>query len=128
MPLFATPRTLAEPGKDGSTILRSALPLGECADSMAALFREHAQAHPERLLVADRRDDDWRRVTWGEALIEVDGLAQALLDRGAAGRPVMILSGNSVEHLLLTLACYTVGSPAVPVSTAYSLLDPDHAK
>ncbi|XVQ06237.1 AMP-binding protein [Spirillospora sp. CA-255316] len=33
-----------------------------------------------------------------------------------------------MEHLLLTLACYTVGSPAVPVSTAYSLLDPGYAK
>lgn len=31
-------------------------------------------------------------------------------------------------HLLLTLACFTVGSPAVPVSTAYSLLDTAFAK
>ena len=40
----------------------------------------------------------------------------------------MILSGNSIEHLLLTLAAFTVGSPAVPVSVAYSLQSSDHEK
>jgi feruloyl-CoA synthase len=128
MELFATPRTLTERSQDGSMLLRSALPLGPYENSMAVPFRKGAREHPERVLVAERAGRDWRRVTWGAALDAVNGLAQALLDRDAAGRPVMILSGNSVEHLLLTLACYTVGSPAVPVSTAYSLLDPGHAK
>jgi feruloyl-CoA synthase len=40
----------------------------------------------------------------------------------------MVLSGNSVEHLVLTLACYRVGSPVVPVSVAYSLQSQDHEK
>ncbi|WP_202124962.1 feruloyl-CoA synthase [Actinomadura physcomitrii] len=95
---------------------------------MATPFRETARKHPDRLLVADRAGQEWRRIAYGAALRTVDGLAQALLDRGAAGRPVMILSGNGIEHLLLTLACFTVGSPVVPVSTAYSLLDQAHAK
>lgn len=132
MDLFATPRTLAERRADGSIVLESALPPDPHAASMAHLFREAAGARPGRLLVADRDgadpDGGWRRVTYGEARRMVDGLAQALLDHGASSRPVMILSGNSVEHLLLTLACYTIGSPAAPVSTAYSLLDAGHAK
>jgi feruloyl-CoA synthase len=128
MELFAEPRTLAERRADGSLVLTSALPLGTYARNMAEPFRATAAAHPERLLAADRDGDGWRRVTYGGALRRVNGLAQALLDRGAAGRPVMILSGNSADHLLLTLACYTIGSPAVPVSTAYSLLDTSHAK
>ncbi|MGP4029411.1 feruloyl-CoA synthase [Actinomadura sp. 3N407] len=134
MELFATPRTLAERRDDGSIVLESALPLEPHAASMAHLFRDAADAHPDRLLVADRdgrADADgggWRRVTYGQARRMADGLAQALLDHGASGRPVMVLSGNSVEHLLLTLACYTAGSPVVPVSTAYSLLDADHVK
>jgi feruloyl-CoA synthase len=128
MKLFATPETRAERHPDGSIVLTSGLPLEPPAENMAVPFREGARAHPDRLLVAERDGDGWRRVTWGEAARIVDGLAQALLDRNAAGRPVMILSGNSVEHLLLTLACYTAGSPAVPVSTAYSLLDPAFAK
>ncbi|MGI5326948.1 feruloyl-CoA synthase [Actinomadura nitritigenes] len=124
MELFATPDTRAERHPGGSIVLTSGLPLGPVAENMAMPFREGAHAHPNRLLVAERDGDGWRRVTWGEAGRLVDGLAQALIDRDAAGRPVMILSGNSVEHLLLTLACFTVGSPVVPVSTAYSLLDP----
>ncbi|WP_395105117.1 feruloyl-CoA synthase [Actinomadura sp. SCN-SB] len=128
MDLFAVPETLAERRDDGSVVLTSALPLGPYWTNMVEPFRDTAVAHPDRLLAADRAGDGWRRVTYGEAARQVDGLAQALLDREAAGRPVMILSGNSVEHLLLTLACYTAGSPVVPVSTAYSLLDGSHAK
>ena len=128
MELFVTPDTRAEWRSDGSVVLTSGLPLGPVAENMAVPFRRGARADPDRLLVAEREGDGWRRVTWGEAARLVDGLAQALLDRGAAGRPVMILSGNSVEHLLLMLACFTVGSPVVPVSTAYSLLDPAFAK
>jgi feruloyl-CoA synthase len=102
------------------------------------------------MLAAQRAGDSWRTITYGAARRQVDGLAQALLDEalpdealpdeagagpnaGASstartGRPVLILSGNSIEHLLLTLACYTIGSPVVPVSIAYSLLATDYAK
>jgi feruloyl-CoA synthase len=58
----------------------------------------------------------------------VDRLAQGLLDRGLADRPVMVLSGNSRLHLVVTLAAMTVGAPAVPTSVAYSLQSTDHAK
>jgi feruloyl-CoA synthase len=40
----------------------------------------------------------------------------------------MALSGNSVEHATLTLACYTAGIPIAPISVAYSLQSQDHAK
>jgi feruloyl-CoA synthase len=35
--------------------------------------------------------------------VQADRLAQGLLDRGLADRPVMILSGNSRLHLVVTL-------------------------
>jgi len=57
-----------------------------------------------------------------------DRLAQGLLDRGLADRPVMVLSGNSRLHLAVTLAAMTVGAPVVPTSVAYSLQSADHAK
>ena len=40
----------------------------------------------------------------------------------------MILSGNSVDHALLTLAGHTAGVPVAPISVAYSLQSQDHAK
>ena len=59
----------------------------------------------------------------------VDSLAAALLARGlSAERPVMILSGNTIDHALLMLAGYTAGVPVVPISVAYSLQSQDFAK
>ena len=40
----------------------------------------------------------------------------------------MILSGNSIEHALMTLGAYAAGVPAAPISPAYSLMSTDHAK
>ena len=40
----------------------------------------------------------------------------------------MILSGNSVEHLLVSLAAYGARAPAMPISVAYSLMSTDHAR
>lgn len=136
--IFAPPVTTASTLPDGSMLLRSGIPLEPYPASMAGTFRTAAAAHPDRVLVAQRAAAEdpaaaegpagWRTVTYAEARRQVDGLAQGLLDRcGPAARPVLILSGNSIEHLLLTLACYTAGLPAVPVSTAYSLLATDHA-
>ena len=56
-------------------------------------------------------------------------LGTALVARGlSAERPVMILSGNSIDHALLMLGCYTAGVPAAPISVAYSLQSQDFAK
>src|SRR6201999_749788 len=54
---------------------------------------------------------------------------QGLLNLGIAeGRPITILSGNSIEHALMTQAAMQARWPAAPVSTAYSLMSQDHAK
>ncbi len=56
-------------------------------------------------------------------------LTQGLLDlRLDAGSPVAILSGNSIEHALMTQAAMQARLPAAPVSPAYSLMSQDHAK
>src|SRR3954462_9362132 len=123
--LFAPPRGLAEERDDGAILLRSTAPLGEYAPSMAHSFRAGAEAHPDRVLAAR----GGAAVRWGEARDRADEIAQALLDHGLGPRrPLMVLSGNSLEHLLLTLAAYTAGVPILPISTAYSLLSADHAR
>jgi feruloyl-CoA synthase len=89
----------------------------------------HSEAHPDRLLVAERAGNgEWARLTWGDVRSQADRLAQGLLDRGLADRPVMVLSGNSRLHLVVLLAAMTVGAPVVPTSVAYSLQSRDHAK
>jgi feruloyl-CoA synthase len=125
---FAPPRIEAEQRSDGALLLRSTEPLRPHAASVVHDFRAHGEAHPDRLLVAERSGDGWAQVTWGEARAQADRLAQGLLDRGLADRPVMVLSGNSRLHLVVTLAALTVGAPVVPTSVAYSLQSTDHAK
>jgi feruloyl-CoA synthase len=126
--LFAAADVSLDERADGSVVLRSRRPLGPCPETMVEVFARRAREHPERTLVAQRAGDGWRTVSWGEAAAQVQALAQNLAGHGVPGRPVMILSGNSIEHLLLTLAAFTAGSPAVPVSVAYSLQSGDHEK
>lgn len=126
---FAPPLVERIPQAEGGFLLRSPVPLGEYAPSMAHILRRWAKEAPDRDFLAEREGDAWRRVTFAQASEHADAIAQALLDRGcSAERPVMILSGNGIDHALLTLGAYVAGIPAVPVSVAYSLMSQDHAK
>ena len=69
------------------------------------------------------------KLSYGEAKRTVDGLTQGLLDlKLEPGSPVAILSGNSIEHALMTQAAMQARLPAAPVSPAYSLMSQDHLK
>jgi len=133
-PLFASPAIAAvqmpEPRADGSLILRSADALGDYPVTVVHSLRAWARADPSRLLVAERGPDGgWLGRTYGEAVGAADAIGQALLDRGLGpGRPLLVLSGNSVDHLLVTLGAMTAGVPVAPVSVAYSLQSRDHAR
>src|SRR3954452_9135177 len=127
--LFAPPRVVAQERADGALILRSAEPLGAYAPSMAHLFRAGAEAHPERVLATEPDGGRRRGPGWGKGRGRAAAVAPALLDHGLAPeRPLMVLSGNSLAPLVLTLAAYTAGVPVLPISTAYSLLSGAHAR
>ena len=128
IPTFAPPVIESAHLPDGRLLLRSTEPLAEHPVSVVHSFRAHADAQPQTLLVAERAGQSWDQLTWGEMRALVDRLAQGLIDRGLADRPVMVLSGNSRLHLAVTLAAMTVGAPVVPTSVAYSLQSADHAK
>jgi feruloyl-CoA synthase len=127
---LAPARVVREIGADGIIRLRSPMALAPYNPNLAKLFRAAVEAHPDRIFLAERNPDGgWRTVTYAQARWPVDALAQALIDRGLSDeRPVMVLSGNSVDHALLMVACYTAGVPIAPVSVAYSLQSQDHAK
>ena len=126
---FAAPRIEAEQRPGDRLHIRSVEQLGPHPVSVVHSFRAHSEAHPDRLLVAERSaDDEWIKGSWGELRSEADRLAQGLLDRGLADRPVMVLSGNSRLQLAATLAALTVGAPVVPTSVAYALQSKDHQK
>ncbi len=89
-----------------------------------------AGAHPERTLVARRgADGQWIRLSYAEVLARARRIGQALLDRGlSADRPLVILSGNDLQHFQLALGAMYAGVPYAPVSPAYSLVATDYGK
>jgi feruloyl-CoA synthase len=116
---------------DGVIVMKSRVPLQSFPPHIPASLARWAQEAPERTWLAQRAgaDRQWRKMTYGEAKRIVDGLTQGLLDLGLdAGGPVAILSGNSIEHALMTQAAMQARLPAAPVSPAYSLMSQDHAK
>lgn len=125
------PDVSVERRPDGSIVITSNHAPGDGPRSIAHLIAAKAAEHPDRPYIKQREPGHgpWRQVSYGEAQRAVDGIAQWLLDRGlTSADSVMILSGNSIEHALMTLGAYTAGVPAAPISPAYSLISTDLAK
>src|SRR5215469_7049868 len=128
--LFASPDVVCEPAGDGCLLLRSAEPLGGHPVTVIHSLRAWASQDPDHVLVAERTPEGtWRKCTYGEAVAAAESIGQALLDMGLGpDRPLLILSGNGVNHLLMTLGAMTAGIPIAPVSAAYSMQSRDHAR
>ena len=126
---YAAPDIACEQA-DGIVRLRSRMALQPYQPSLARLFRNAVEAAPSRTFLAERDEGGaWRKLSYEDARAIVDRLAAALIARGLVPeRPVMILSGNAVDHALLMLAGHTAGVPVAPISAAYSLQSQDHLK
>lgn len=122
---MAPPSLSVDRDAQGVLRLRSPQALGPYAATVSEWLELWAATTPDRVFLAEREaSGGWRQVRYGAALERVLRLAQGLLDAGLdATRPLMILSGNSIDHGLLALAAMHVGIPVVPVSVAYSLQD-----
>src|SRR6266566_8351565 len=117
----------AVPG--GGFRLHSRTALRPHDQSLSRMFRAAVEAQPDRAFLAERSGGGWRTLTYAASRPIVDAIAAACIERGlSAERPVMVLSGNSIDHALIMLGAYTAGVPIAPVSVAYSLQSRDHAK
>ena len=89
-----------------------------------------AEQHPGRTLVAQRGPDGaWQHISYREMLGQARAIGQALLDRGlSAERPLMILSGNDLQHLQMAMGALYAGIPYCPVSPAASTIATDYTK
>jgi feruloyl-CoA synthase len=122
---FASPDIAINRQPDGALILTSRAALTDWEPSITAVLRRRAAQHPDRPLAAHGDHE----LTYGEAKQQSDALAHAFLELGLGpDKPLMILSGNSLEHLLVSLAAYASRTPVMPISVAYSLMSSDHAR
>ncbi|ALK33901.1 feruloyl-CoA synthase [Burkholderia plantarii] len=110
--------------------LRASEPLGAYPLRLTDRLVSGAQAHPDRLLVAQRdAQGAWRGVTYAQMLEHARSIGEALLGRGlSADRPLAILSGNSIAHMQMALGAMWAGIPHAPISPAYSLISGDFGK
>jgi feruloyl-CoA synthase len=126
------PRDIAiERRPDGVLVLRSRIRLQSYNRHVPEFLNGWASERPNQIWLAQRRgaQRQWHKVTYARAKRVVDALTQALLDLNiGSARPIAILSGNSIEQALMTIASMQARIAVAPISPAYSLLSQDHAK
>jgi feruloyl-CoA synthase len=122
------PDTIVERDERGRLRARSPYPLGPYPERFTERLSHWAEHAPDRTFLAARdQAGAWRRLTYRAALDATRRIAQALIDRRLSpDRPLVILSGNGLEHALLALAAMHAGIPYSPVAAAYSLLSRDY--
>jgi feruloyl-CoA synthase len=115
----------------GQTLYMEALePLQAYPQRLLERLLRWAEERPEQTFIARRgADGQWQRISYAEMLQRVRSIAQGLLDFDlSVERPLLILSGNDLEHLQLACAALYLGVPYCPVSPAYSLVAQDYTK
>src|SRR3981081_2687366 len=127
---FGDPAVTVDRRDDGTVYLRPKMALGQYPVRLTDRLHYWAGAEPNRIFMAERAaGDGWRQISYAELLTSSRRIASALLERGlSAERPIVILSGNSIDHALLAFGALYAGIPFCPVSPAYSLISKDYGK
>jgi feruloyl-CoA synthase len=127
---FGNPDVTVERRDDGTIYLRPKAKLGDYPRRITDRLHHWAEVEPNRVYMAERdARRGWREVTYAQLLQSSRHIASALLERGlSAEKPIVILSGNSIDHALLAFGALYAGVPFCPVSPAYSLVSRDFGK
>ena len=130
---FDDPRMLAprrverEALPGGGFVLRSPEALAPHARCVGEWLERWAAETPEAPAFAEAKEGGgWRMLSWGELRRQVGAVAQALLDLALPeGKPLVVLSDNALDHLVLLLAGMHVGRTVCTVSSGYCRLAQD---
>lgn len=128
---LARPATRCERRPDGSLRLEA---LDEAPPSpqlgISGFVARWAQERGEQAAFSERDGPGrWRTLSWAELQRQMLALAARLLELGLSQtRPLLILSGNSIEHALLVAAAEYVGIPSAPLSPSHSLAGSERAR
>ncbi|MEO3386788.1 feruloyl-CoA synthase [Mesorhizobium sp. CAU 1741] len=128
---FLVPTPHVEHAADGTIYVTERYPLPSYPVRVTEPFDRFAAEVPDRVFMADRKagGDGWRTISYGEMHDHMRRAAQFLLDQDLSAEcPLVILSGNDIEHATLALAAMHVGIPYAAVSTAYSLSGGDYGR
>ncbi|MGD9979102.1 MAG: feruloyl-CoA synthase [Hyphomonadaceae bacterium] len=120
----------AEQRADGSILIRSTDVLAPYPESWNPKLAHWTREAPARTFLTEADGHgDRRAITYAEALDSVRRIGEGLLGLDLSPeRPLAILSENSIDCALATLAALWIGVPAAPISPAYALKATDYAK
>ncbi len=125
--LYRAHKVLRRDRDDGAILLRSGYDMSVVADKTTDWLAHFARETPDAVFLGERSGDGWREETYGAVQQIVSALATSLIARGLGpDKPILIISGNSVNHGLLMLAAQMVGVPTVPVAEQYALIPAAH--
>jgi feruloyl-CoA synthase len=124
-PALLAPRRVVKTELGGGAFtLHSPEPLAPYARCVGDWLERWAQETPDAPAFAEPAPGGgWLALDWRGLRQRVGAVAQALLDlRLPAGRPVVVLSDNALDHVVLLLAGMHVGRAVCTVSSAYCRL------
>ena len=126
---YQIPKVVRENRTDGSVLLSSGYALGPVVETTGDWLHQWSEKTPDAIFLAERSGAAWREETYIASLEKVRAIASSLLARGLNDKtPIIIMSGNGIDHGLLSLAAQYVGIPVVPVAEQYSLIHGAHGR
>lgn len=117
---FAPVRIDVERRADGEIVLRNALKLNRCAESLLDPLERWARKTPHEPFLRERAGEGWTSTSYRQFLIVAMLYARRWIALGCSpDRPLLILAPNSIEHAQACFGALYAGVPAAPVSLAY---------
>ncbi|WP_349604819.1 AMP-binding protein [Cupriavidus sp. DF5525] len=126
-----TAQAIHEVRPDGTLLLRAGTaPVPSPHLGFSGFVKGWAQQRAAQTALAQRDSAGaWRTLSWGDFHRQMLAVAAGLLEMGLSRQqPLMILSGNSIEHAVVVAAAEYVGIPCAAVSAAYSLQSQDFVR
>lgn len=111
--------------EDGSVWLRHGQSLASFEPTLLSHIRNQAEIQPDKVAYARRGPGGavagapWQTISYGELRDQVEAIASWFQARGARGQVMLILTGNSLAHVLIRLGAMAAGVIVCPVSAGY---------
>ncbi|WP_375590383.1 feruloyl-CoA synthase [Hoeflea alexandrii] len=125
--LTLVPHAVSMERRNGDLLMTSRTPLDPVVSNTGVWLDKWARETPSSIFLAERSGGGWREMGYAEVRDAVCAIASSLAARGMdASTPIVIMSGNSLDHALLSLGAQYAGVPTVPLAEQYSLITEAH--
>ncbi len=127
--IFLPPSVRTSYGRDGALILQSPHERAGRSATVFGWLAHWAHTTPNAVLLAERRNGAWHRITYGEMYDQTALVARRLLAAGGTPeRPLATIGRNSIGHAIVLLAAQRAGIPVAPISPSYASRTTDYTR